>query len=388
MKRWIALMLIFLSCGSLAPAKAYGGQKVSLFAASVGKGDALLVCVDDYACLIDGGKAYARGKVLAAMDCMGVDRLNAVFLTHTDDDHGEGLEWLAESDIPVDTWYASAMFAEVKEKKHDAVKAAKARGQEVVWLQRGDQVPLGDTGAVFNVLGPSQLNQEKDDNNSLIMMLETAQGRMLFTGDMELEQEAVLLSKNDDLSCAVLKVPNHADDDTTSDRLARAANAQAAIISTDSYEKPGTPDPGVMKRLQAAGSQCYVTQDAELGIKVTLTGGQAAVTMVAADQPVNGDIIISEVVPGEDIIVIKNNGSAQDLSGWYLYSDKGGEMFVFPEGCAIEAGGTLVIGTNTSEGERYDIHWDDKKVIHQSKSDMIILYDDCGRRVDALGNAF
>lgn len=388
MKRLVALMLIFIFSGCFSLAETYGGQDVVLFAASVGKGDALLIRVDDYACLIDAGKAHARGKVLAALDYMGVDHLNAVFLTHTDDDHGEGLEWLAESGIPVDAWYASAMFAEVKEKKHDAVKAAKAQGKEVIWLQRGDQVPLGDTGAMFSVLGPSVLNQEKDDNNSLIMMLETAQGRMLFTGDMELEQEAVLLSKNDDLSCAVLKVPNHADNDTTSDRLARAAGAQAAVISTDSYEKPGTPDPGVISRLQAAGTACYVTQDAELGIRVSLSSGNAEVSMIAAAEPVNRDIFLSEVVPGDDIIVLRNNGAAAGLSGWYLYSDKGEELFAFPEDTVIDGGASLIIGTKTSESERFDLLWDEKKVIHQSKADTIILYDAYGRVVDSMGNGF
>jgi len=380
------LIMLLISCGSMA--ETYGGQDVTLFAANVGKGDALIVRVDDYACLIDAGKTYARGKVLTALEYMGVDRLNAVFLTHTDDDHGEGLEWLAESDIPVDAWYASAMFTEVKENKHDAVQAAKERGRKVVWLQRGDQVPLGNTGAVFNVLGPSVLNQDKDDNNSLIMMLETAQGRMLLTGDMELEQEAVLLSKNDDLSCAVLKVPNHADNDTTSDRLTRAASAQVAVISTDSYEKPGTPDPGVLRRLQAAGTACHVTQDAELGIKVVLTGGQANVTMISAAEPVNRDVVLSEVVPGDDIIVLRNNGAAVSLSGWYLYSDKGEELFAFPDGAVIDAGASLIIGTKTSESERFDFLWDEKKVIHQSKADAIVLYDGYGRRVDAMGNGF
>lgn len=390
MKRLICLFLLLIltlsGCGMAA--ETYGDQQVTLFAVSVGKGDALLVRVEDYVCLIDAGRTYARGKVLAAMEYMGIERLDAVFLTHTDKDHGEGLQWLAESDIPVETWYASAMYVEVKEKKHDAFKAAKIRGQEVVWLKRDDQVPLGDTGAVFNVLAPSQLNQDKDDNNSLVMMLETEQGRMLFTGDMELEQEAQLLAQNDDLSCAVLKVANHADDDTTSDRLVRAARAKIAVISTDSYEKPGTPDSGVLSRLRAAGTECYVTQDAELGIRISLETGKATVEMVDISQPVNCDIMISEVVPGDDIIVLQNKGDAIGLGGWYLYSDKGGEMYVFPENCVLEDGASVVIGTNTSENESFDLLWDDKKVIHTSKSDTIILYDNYGRKVDAMGNGY
>ena len=91
-----------------------------LFATNVGKGDALILRAGDYACLIDAGKARAMGRVKAALAGMGISRLEGVFLTHTDDDHAGGLEWLAAGDMPVDNWYAPAMYTGVKEKKHPA----------------------------------------------------------------------------------------------------------------------------------------------------------------------------------------------------------------------------------------------------------------------------
>ena len=211
--------------------------------------------------------------IAASLARMGVERLDAVFVTHTDNDHTGGLDWLAASDIPVGAWYASAMYTGVKEKKHPVAQAAAARGQAVQWLRRGDAVPMGDSGATLEVLAPDSLFEDKDDNNSLVMMLESPAGRMLLAGDMELPEEAELLSQGDDLGCAVLKVANHGDDDTTSAAFAKAASAQLAVISTDSQEKPDTPDPGVVSRLQAAGSQVIVTEDSGLGLAVTLSGG-------------------------------------------------------------------------------------------------------------------
>ena len=388
MKKLMTLLLAasLLACCGAGLAEAPSGQNVELFAVNVGKGDALLVRVDDCVCLIDTGKAWARGRVLAAMSAMGVDALDAVFITHTDDDHVGGLEWLADSDIPVGAWYASGMFVEVKAEKHPAAKAAQARGQSVVWLTRGDAVPLGDTGAVFNVLAPSVLMQDKDDNNSLVMMLETDQGRMLFTGDMELPQEAELLSKGDDLSCAVLKAPNHGDDDTLSERFAEACAPQVAVISTDSYEKPGTPDPWVLSRLAAVGASCYVTQDSGLGIRVTLRDGAAAVAEVPVDAPLATGVVIESVKPGDDLITLRNDGAACDLTGWYLFSDKGEEIFPFPDGCVLEAGARVTVGTKSSPSGGYDLLWNDKKVVHKSKADTIILYDALGRSVSSLDN--
>lgn len=384
-------MLLLLSLSLALPCSASAQdslQKIEMFAVNVGKGDAIIIRIDDYACLIDAGKAHARGKIISAMEYMGIRAFDDVFLTHIDGDHAEGLEWLSESDIPVSRWFASAMYTGVKEKKHPAVKAADTRGVSVQWLERGAQVPLGNTGAAMNVLAPSVLNTDKDDNNSLVMMLESIAGRILLAGDMELVQEAQLMDLGDDLNCDVLKVPNHADNDTTSDAFAKAASPQLAVISTSTAEKPETPDPGVVKRLTSAGAECVVTQDGEIGILVTMTGGSITREYISAPTE-KTSIVLREVVAGDDIIVLFNeNEYDTDLSGWYLFSDKGEEMYVFPDGTAIGAGARLIIGTKSSEDGDIDLVWPEKKVINKSKTDVITLYDRYGRAVDSLSNGY
>ena len=387
MKRIFRVLTLLLTAAILGGCGAEtAGTPVRLFAVNVGKGDALVLEAGDWVGLIDTGKPRAMGRVRAALAKLGVDRLDAVFLTHTDEDHAGGLEWLAESDIPVDRWYASAMFTDVKEKKHPMVQAANARDQEVLWLRRGDALTLGSGGATLRVLAPASLFTDKDDNNSLVMMLESGQGRILLTGDMELPEEAELLSQGDDLRCAVLKAPNHGDDDTTSAELANAAGAQLAIISTDSQEKPGTPDPQVVKRLQAAGSTVLVTQDAGLGLLVTLTGGKADVTAVDIEAAPFSGPYIAVVDPDDDRITLGNRGGAAvDLGGFYLYSDKGDELFTFPDGTALSPGARLTVGTHSTDGG-YDLLWDDKKVVNKKKTDTIYLYDSYGRIVDSRDN--
>ncbi|MBQ3479295.1 MAG: lamin tail domain-containing protein [Clostridia bacterium] len=381
--RVLALLLIAALLGGCGAES--GGSSVRLFAVNVGKGDALILKAGDWVGLIDAGKPRAMGRVRAALKGLGVEKLNAVFLTHTDDDHAGGLDWLAQSDMPVDNWYAPAMYTGVKEKKHPMVLAAALRGQAVQWLQRGDALSLPG-GATLRVLAPASLFEDKDDNNSLVMMLESGQGKMLLTGDMELPEEAELLGQGDDLRCAVLKVPNHGDDDTTSAEFAKAASARVAVISTDSQEKPGTPDPGVVRRLEAAGTTVVVTQDAGMGLLVTLEGGEATVKPVDIEAtPVSGPYI-ADVDPDDDTIALGNSGSANvDLSGFSLYSDKGGELYAFPEGTVLSPGATLTVGTNSTDGN-YDLLWDDKKVVNKKKTDTFYLYDDYGRIVDSRDN--
>ena len=354
-----------------------------MYAVSAGKADAILLGGDGWAALVDAGYARSRGKILAAMRQMGVTRLDAVFLTHTDRDHAEGLQWLAESEIEVGAWYASAMFMGVKEKKHPAVQAARARNQEVVWLRAGDSVPVGN--AVFSVLAPSEPASDKDNNNSLVMMLESADGRVLLAGDMELPEEEILLGSGADLSCDVLKTANHGDDDANSEAFLRAAAPDIAVFSTSSAEKPGTPNPATVAALESLGAQVCVTESCTGGVLTRLSGGETSVEWVNLPEPETG-VRIERVEPGADRITLANDGAADaDLSGWMLVSEKGNEWFVLPEGTTIAAGGRLILGTNSTDGA-FDLLWDDKKVVHKSKTDLFTLYDANGMPVDAMDN--
>ena len=354
-----------------------------MYAVSAGKADAILLGGDGWAALVDAGYARSRGKILAAMRQRGVTRLDAVFLTHTDRDHAEGLQWLAESEIEVGAWYASAMFMGVKEKKHPAVQAARARNQEVVWLRAGDSVPLEN--AVFSVLAPSEPASDKDNNNSLVMMLESADGRVLLAGDMELPEEEILLGSGADLSCDVLKTANHGDDDANSEAFLRAAAPDVAVFSTSSAEKPGTPNPATVAALESLGAQVCVTESCTGGVLTRLSGGETSVEWVNLPEPETG-VRIERVEPGADRITLANDGAADaDLSGWMLVSEKGNEWFVLPEGTTIAAGGRLILGTNSTDGA-FDLLWDDKKVVHKSKTDLFTLYDANGMTVDAMDN--
>lgn len=354
-----------------------------MYAVSAGKADAILLGGDGWAALVDAGYARSRGKILAAMRQMGVTRLDAVFLTHTDRDHAEGLQWLAESEIEVGAWYASAMFMGVKEKKHPAVQAARARNQEVVWLRAGDSVPLEN--AVFSVLAPSEPASDKDNNNSLVMMLESADGRVLLAGDMELPEEEILLGSGADLSCDVLKTANHGDDDANSEAFLRAAAPDVAVFSTSSAEKPGTPNPATVAALESLGAQVCVTESCTGGVLTRLSGGETSVEWVNLPEPETG-VRIERVEPGADRITLANDGAADaDLSGWMLVSEKGNEWFVLPEGTTIAAGVRLILGTNSTDGA-FDLLWDDKKVVHKSKTDLFTLYDANGMTVDAMDN--
>ena len=267
LKRLLAAAMAILMAVGVAQAE------TTMLAISVGKGDALLIQSGNYTCLVDTGKKENETEIRRALKYAGVSALDAVFITHTDKDHVGGLKWLRKSEITIGEIYASAYYPESTSAKHPAVKAAEKLGMEVNWLKAGDSVPLGESGAVFRVLAPEYEIPGNEDDNSLVMMLESSDGRMLLAGDMEFMQEQVLLSSGADLRCDVLKVPNHADTDVCSNELIAACGAKIAVISTSSDEKPDTPAKRVLKGLKNAGSETYITENCKIGVLVRMNAG-------------------------------------------------------------------------------------------------------------------
>jgi len=282
------MLLAGALCGCAAqangPAPAGDAERllVEITAFNVGKADAILVRVGEKTYLIDAGLKKGFGDLALSLERENVTHLDGVFLTHVDKDHGGGMEPLAETDIGIDAFYASPRFFKKSESENQIVRAAAIRGAEVTWLEPGQAVAICE-GCLFEVLGPLALDEEEENNNSLVMRLVTPEGCAMLTGDMEKEAEKRLLAAIEDplsslwfdLSAAYLKVAHHGRDDATGKKFAAAVSPEIAVISTDSVEEPESASPEVIERLEALGARVYVTENQEKGIKVRLEGGHA-----------------------------------------------------------------------------------------------------------------
>lgn len=381
MKRLLCLLLTLMLCAACAAASA---NEMSLLAINVGKADCLLLESGSSRYLIDTGLKESWGAVSSALRVRGIDRLDGVILTHTDKDHAGGAWALATSGIAVDGWYASAFFTDVKEKKHPLVLAAALRGEAVTWLRAGDTLRLD--GGALTVLGPLRQDDDKENNNSLVLRAETAAGSILLAGDMEFPEEQALIQAGLITHADVLKVAHHGEDDATSATLARLVSPRAAVISTSTQARPETPSPTVVQLLRNQGAQVAVTQDAQEGVLVTLLDGQPTVSLLPeADKPAPvAGVTISDRSVAQDTVCIHNGGDAgADLSAWYLYSGRGGETFVCPEGTYLAPGESLCVSALDSP-DPGDLVWPDEKVWHATKDDAAYLYDAYGRLMDVL----
>ena len=264
-----ACMLCLVLCSCAA------AEGVSALFINVGKADAALFFLGDEHYLIDTGTKDSHDQLVRVLEAYGVSHLDGIFVTHTDKDHAGGLKKLLKSGVTTDMLYASALHSETDLNDHRVVEAAEKHDAPLTWLKAGEKVTAAD-GSVFHVLGPLSQDPDNENNNSLVIRLETPEGAMLLTGDMELNEEAELIQNGLITQAEVLKVPHHGEDDATSKQFALIVQPQWSVISTNTVEEPDTPDVKITSRLQAAGSSIAVTQDAQVGILITLEDGQAS----------------------------------------------------------------------------------------------------------------
>lgn len=379
LKRLLALLLLLPLLTGCAHAE--HDTPLMLTALNVGKADCLLLESGGSLYMIDTGTVESWGAVSAFLTEHGVDHLTGVIVTHADSDHAGGAYALASSSIRVDAWYTAAWCEKFKDSKNPVRLAAGMRGETVLRLKAGDVLPLD--GGRLTVLGPTEA-ADTENNNSVVLLAEGGGGSMLLAGDMEFPEEALLLGRGLIPRCTVLKVGNHGESDATSGELLNAVRPQIAVISTNTLAEPDTPAPRVLRALAAVNAQVVQTQQATGGVQVTIRGGQASAALFdQGDWPAAVPAVrIAAKDNDADVVTLRNDGTAPaDLSGWFIRSDRGGELFVLPAGTVLAPGAQFAVTTLSSKMAG-DAVWKEKNVWHDKKDDAAFLYDAYGRLMD------
>ena len=359
----------------LAQAPDAGEDVLRVLFINVGKADAILVQYGGATVLIDTGTEESAPNLLGALGFMGVEGLDGVALTHTHKDHIGGFPYLAAA-LPVKRVYG-AVYSENKKKGGNRItEAAEEAEVPLTRLAVGDALPLGG-GVAFEVIGPRVFNAEDDNDNSLILKLICNGRTLLFTGDMQVAEEETLLSAGVELSADVLKVGNHGNPDATGDAFGRAVAPSIAVIPTNTEEDEDSANPRVYAALP--GADVRVTQETVLGVLLTIAPDGAMALYNAA--PAKAQCSVSLDPPDRDAqtLTIRNNGGELDVSGWMLQSQRGSELFIFPQGSVIPANASAILAAQGGAGDF--IFTGEKAPWHKTKADAGILYDAFGQEV-------
>ncbi len=350
-------------------------HEASVFFINVGKADSAAVVVDGHAWLVDAGTEESFPAVYSALGELGVTALDGVILTHEHSDHMGGLDPIAQR-FPI----ASVVIPEFLLSRADIDSVVYENGLSVSTVKAGDSIPVCE-GVAFEVLAPSRQMQGDGNDNSLVAMLRVNGRSFLFTGDMQTAEDGELTASGADLKCDVLKVPNHGNPDATSVEFAKAADPLISVISTDTAVDSNSASRIVRARLSS--SEVYLTQGTELGVLMTVSDrGAISLSFPKKHEALSGAEVIG-VSKGRQTFTLKNTaGGDLDLSGWYLYSSKGYEVFNFPQGTVLPSGGELTVACRKSaDAQTADLVWDKKKVWADKKDDFAVLMDPFGNEI-------
>lgn len=345
---------------------------------NVGKADCAIVDVDGCAWLIDTGTEESFANTFSALAVLGINELDGIILSHEHEDHAGGLENMLVKFRVGEVYSPDCLLSRIE---IDSV--LQDAGVKSVIVRAGDSIPVAE-GVEFSVLAPDTQFTDDDNNNSMVVKL-TVNGRsFLFTGDMQTPEEERLLASGADVKADVLKVGNHGNKDATGEAFANAVSPLIAVISTDTAVDANSASGIVKSHLSMA--DVITTQGTELGVLLTVSR-KGEISISYPERPAPADsakgLSVTFASKADQTFTVENSGTtAVDISGWFVWSSKGCEVFIFPEGTVVEAGGTLLVACRKSTmAEEADLVWQKKKVWADSKQDYAVLCDPYGNEL-------
>lgn len=246
-------------------------DSIELHFIDVGQGDAILIRTKTADYLMDtGGSLFgdyniAEGITLPYLEKLGINRLDALFITHFDADHSQGVPLLLEN---MNIGY---IFSTYLPEDEEILNGIKSKDVQSIILREEDQLKLDDTVAL-DIIWPKEISSLNSNNKSLVSILKTEGANILLTGDIEKEGEYFIKDKIH-TSIDILKVPHHGSNTSSTDEFLQAIRPKDAIISVGRNNRYNHPSQDVLNRYDDMGIRVYRTDHMGL-IRVIIEKGQ------------------------------------------------------------------------------------------------------------------
>ncbi len=219
----------------------------------VGQADAILVRQGSTVVLVDSG---LDERVITALVRNNVHHIDAVFVTHWDEDHWGGLPAVLEQ-------FSVGTIAVAADALEDAPAQVLNRpGVSYRQVRRGDAVDIGAFRA--RVMWPFDSVDGEGNEDSLVLLLTFAQEgkrlRMLLTGDAELDQEREFVQEVGDID--VLKLGHHGSKVSVDGELLGVLRPELSIASAGEGNRYGHPSDECVDAVRVAGGgfACTIEQ--------------------------------------------------------------------------------------------------------------------------------
>jgi competence protein ComEC len=268
----------FLACGVLAvvivwPALTPGGRPLrgpAVAMIDVGQGDAALYTDGRCNALIDGGKPGSG--VIEKLKKLGVRRLDALLVSHPDDDHYGGALDIAEEGSPRVNLFIDGGGSAPAPGYERMRRGFAARGVRTVTAERGVNWTCGELG--IRLIGPEPqapgASTTSSTNERAAVALITVAGLQIFaSGDAESPVLRDLPLEQVD----ILKVSHHGSADEGLPDLLTRLRPKVALIGVGANNHYGHPTPETLSALDTAGVSVYRTdRDGTVVLRPTAAG--------------------------------------------------------------------------------------------------------------------
>lgn len=286
----------------------------------VGQGDSILITTPTGKhILVDGGGTiqfgqqaswkqrrdpYEVGKSLLVplLKKRGIHRLDAVILSHADQDHAGGLQAVLEQ-IPVSKLIWNGTVTE-KPFFQELLRTALKQQVGLYEVYAGMEY-RPDKETVLSFIAPDvsvSINESNKDqplpvledqnHDSVVFLMEMEKTSFLFTGDIDaaaeldilerIKQEKAAAAEEESFSVDVLKVAHHGSKTSTTEEWLNYWQPQLSVISAGVNNTYGHPHPSVTERLEDYGSEIYRT-DLMGEIQLRVRDGEIQVRSVLGD---------------------------------------------------------------------------------------------------------
>jgi competence protein ComEC len=228
----------------------------------VGQGDCTCIRSGDVVILVDGGSSdvseVGKYRIVPYLKSQGIAKIDYIFLTHSDDDHVNGIREIIEEEDHMGLQIGKIVLPDI-EKQDDAYEELKnlclQSGIHTVFMGKENQIKIGKL--TLSCLHPySSYDWPSENDYSLILKIGYGNFTGLLMGDLEMTGENELDGLD---KVNYLKVGHHGSKGASGENFLKKIKPDIAVLSAGKNNRYGHPSAETLERLQTVGAKSYCT---------------------------------------------------------------------------------------------------------------------------------
>ena len=251
----------------------------------VGQGLSILLKRNNHAILYDTGAAYPSGfsmseaVILPYLKYSGIEKLDKVILSHSDNDHAGGIDRLINN-IAIDEVISNdkgIIQANISKVSHLVGQSKEISNhplmhKNVVQKRCDSNQNFSWQRLTFTILWPLESTvltgkekriKQKNDDSCVILITDINGRKLLLTGDISAKVEQQLLTLYPQLTVNILQVPHHGSKTSSSNSFLSQLSPEIALVSAGYLNRWNMPVNTVIQRYRELDIQ--LLNSAEVG---------------------------------------------------------------------------------------------------------------------------